>query len=210
MNGAADNAGTTGTMVERMLDGWHWMIRFAAVSVFWAATAWPIVTIPLSAFAANRAWQSAEDLVPWRAYWDGFVHGGGEKSYWVGVPWMMGLIVSGFEITLSQHSHLAGSILFAATALFLDAVMTIWTLYTWSAMAMGFGVVDALQLGLLGLLRRPLGSMGWAFGMTAVVGLGMFLPVAIPLAWGGAISVIGWYGTKEFSSSNTLDRRPKH
>lgn len=192
-----NNAVDTVPTVERMIGGWHWFIRFAAVSVLWAITAWPIVTIPLSAFAANRAWQAGESLVPWRAYWQGFVHG--SSSYWVGVPWMIALATSVFEITLSVQTDLRGAMLFSAGIVMLDVVVTLWAIYAWSAMAMGFGAVDALRFGLFGILRRPMGSGGWALAMAVLVGFGMSLPFIIPLAWGGTIAAIGSYGTRGFS-----------
>ncbi len=183
--------------VERMIGGWHWLIRFAAVSVLWAITAWPIVTIPLSSFAAHRAWQSGEGLMPWRAYAQGFMHG--SRSYWAGVPWMIGLAISALEITLTRESELPGAMVVSAGIVMLDALVTMWAIYAWSAMAMGFGSVDGLRVGLLSIFRHPMRSAGWALAMAFLVGLGMRLPFTIPLAWGGAMAAIGAYGTHEFS-----------
>lgn len=190
-----DGWGETST-VERIIGGWYGLIRFAAISVLWAVTAWPIVTMPLSAAAAMSAWQSDAELVPWRAYWQGFMHGA--KSYVVGVPWMIGLAITGLELAVSTHAHYlnvrAVLGLFAA----LEGLVTVWACYAWSAMAMGFATEEAMRVALLGVLRHPTRSALWIVVLVATISLGIFWPFTIPLLWGGTLAVVGRSGAQEF------------
>ncbi len=199
-----DHCVTGARVVELTLSAWSWMIRFCSVSALWALTAWPIVTIPVCSVAAIKAWQSDDDLLPWRAFWNGFSHSQG--SYWIGAPWMLGLLVSAFEITLVMEHRLPGSTVFTGLLITLNATVTIWAIYAWSALSQGFSTIDAVRWGLIGVFYRPLKTVFLAAATVCVAGLAILVPITVPLIWGGGLAMIGSSGTKAFGHPSVLSK----
>ncbi len=190
-----DHPMTDTNIVTLALTTWCWMIRFCSVSVLWALTAWPIVTIPLCSVAAIKAWQSDDDdLFPCRAYWHGFSRAQG--SYWVGAPWILGLLVSAFEINFVMENHLPWSTIFIGLFIVLNAIVTIWVIYAWSAVAKGFSTIDAIRAGLTGVLCRPLKTVFLVIATVSIVGFATLLPLSVILTWGGGLALVGSSGTK--------------
>lgn len=176
--------------VDRMLAGWTTAVRLAAISVFWALTAWPMVTLPAATVGASRAWAAHDQWIPWRAYVHGVREFGG-RSYAVGVPWALEMLVSWTLIKASVREPEAAARLFGAVILCLDVVMTLWALAAWARLAQGEGTAPAVVRGLAALGQRPMVTLACGAILLSTVALGAWAPVLIPLLWGAAIAGVG-------------------
>ncbi len=182
-------------IVERAVTLWYRLVRFAAVGVFWALTAWPVVTLPAATMAACRAWQSDAELIPWRPFWQGLTEGG--KSYWVGLPWGISLAFALAEASLLAASRLPLRGVLGGMLLVSELSLTVWALYAWAAMASGLSPLGGVRAGLAAILRRPLNAGLAGICLMAVVGLGLWLPIAVPLLWGGSLAAAGTSGYRD-------------
>ena len=176
------------TRIEQFLKIWRWCARFGAVSVLWALTSWPVITIAPSTVAACRAWQTGNDL-PWRAYLKGFR--ASSASLWIEIPWLLGVAATILVINSLRFVSIRGSDLAAALFVLTEVTATLWAVRAWGDMARGRTLAEALTWSLLGLVRRPFQLLGGSLAVTALVVIAVTIPVAIPLVVGGSLALLG-------------------